>query len=208
MDKKAVLIIKPDFINKRGMNIIKDELAEASLKDSIDNIYRIPSFREFSIKQRELEMAASDMTDETSATRMRDMQFTIEAYKQEFVDFGLAIVLSDNNLGEEGLYNAARKLKHDIREKYIRSRPTATFVVLQDEKYTIMQRNIEEMDALRERYGEALGFAHFNGVHLEDYDEYQRQVDYNICSELGIISPANEVRIKGLSKDMDESERH
>ncbi|MBQ4558595.1 MAG: hypothetical protein IJA61_04405 [Clostridia bacterium] len=200
MNKKIVFIIKPDFINKKGFDIISSELQSNNIINHIEGIYKITDFEAFTDMQRELEEHYSDRTLEVRKSRLEKINYTTKAYKEKYTNYGIAIVLDQKELEEDEFYSRAYNMKETIRNNFIRSRDDIHYVIHTNSTYEVVQGSMSDYESAKNSHLD-VQFAHFNGIHLEDYEEFKDQTDYRICQLLGVTDKKNEIKIKALNQE-------
>jgi nucleoside diphosphate kinase len=195
LKRKAVLIIKPDFITKTGLDKIAKEFDEQGLLSCIEGTYKIDGFKMFSKYHRELEMRLSDKGMLEQQKKLKEMNFTIEAYPQEYIDYGIIVVIkNDMEASDEEFFQKVDAVKKNIRN-FIKKDELASFVLKHGKTYKIIKAPISQWHEWKTRYQDNLGFAYFNGVHLEDYSQFLEQQDIRICKHLGAFDECKKIRI-------------
>lgn len=193
--KKGVVVIKPDFMNENDIRKVVDTFGNVS------EAYKIDDFYGYSVEYRLEEQ--SRMKNPCKKKAQEVMQ-TIEGYKQKYNNEGLMLIIENNDaLCDKDFFDRLYSAKKQIRNNYVANREYSDFLVTGPEGSTIITEKFSTYQSLIKEYGDKIALMLFNGVHLEDYEDFIDQFDYNHAVNHGIICSENKVDIARM---LSESE--
>ncbi len=163
---KQVIIVKPDFFNEKGLEIIKFYLNK--YKVCVDSFYLIDNYKEYNKKFRELEVLSELDNSVDQVSKLESMKITNKAYELMYKNKALLIVINNNNLAPDEFFLRLRLIKVEIREKYVKQRPFKIYLKIENGKESIDLRGKEEILDKNLFYE-----THLNGIHFAHYNNYQ-----------------------------------
>lgn len=189
MNKKGVFVIKPDFINKNRIQYVLNEIEKACLQ--VNEVYKIDDFKKYSTEYRFRELSRQE---NPCQYKFKEVMQTIAGYEKKHINKGLMLIIENQDeLSDEEFFERLHQVKKEIRNNYVANREYSDYLVTGPYGSKLITEKFSTYDSLKKLYGDNISLMHFNGIHLEDYDEYVDQFNYNYAVNSGIISDKNQM---------------
>ena len=186
------LILKPDFFENKAYY---NEFLNVLLRNNcfIEECFIIKNYTQINNEYRKVDLKKRFKNKEKFAKNFTRVQIAFNSYNlSEYRNVGvLTIINTTKKVGLKDFYNLLNTIKASLRD-YIQRCRNYVYLYLDNEGNhpQLVKAEECEFDIIKEKYNNTK-LAFINGIHLEDYNLFKRNICYKTFKKLNIITDLN-----------------
>ena len=197
----GTLIIKPDFFEDiRYLNYFEELLQKNNCK--IINCYSIKDYTENNNVYRKMDLKKRFKNKQDFDKNFSRSSIAYNSYNLLNIrNVGLCLIIKQiKKTNSKEFYNALQYIKKSLRG-FIESSRTFVYlyIINSSNKPQLIKARHEEFDDIKKKYGENVKLAFINGIHLEDYELFEKRFCFKTFKKIGIINKYNSINPKDIS---------
>lgn len=199
--KKGFLIIKPDMLeNMEMVNLLLN-----TLDDMFNDfkIYKIKNYGDFCQRYRKHDIWNTNSSPSEKAIELQRTSYATYAYKKYYADTpAYAVVVKEDE--EDSLYEKLSQIKINFRALSKSSKQFHLYVDISNEDDWKIYKHYLNNEADKEYIDSPnVKLAYMNGIHLEEYDLFKRNIGMDFLNKNGIISSENLIQRETLTGEKE-----
>lgn len=202
--KEGFFIIKPDLFDSKEMV----DYMSTQLEENFDcyEIYKIKEYGKFCKDYREYDIANTDMSPSERILELKRTEYATFAYKDFYKEQpAYAVVVREED--EDFLYEKLSQIKTSVRSRFKQEKKFHLYVdISQKDNWKVYRHNLDNNDDQEYIDRPDVKLAYMNGVHVEEFDLFKRNIGMKFLYEYGVISPKNRISQDVLTGGKNEKD--
>ena len=196
----GTFILKPDFFeNKSYYTMFKHLLKQNNC--SIEKCFVIKNYTYINIEYRKIDLQKRFKNKKEFEKHYERSKIAYNAYNlSEYENIGLLTLIKPNNkITQREFYNLLNNIKDDLR-KHIKATRNFVYLYLKEDnsKTKLIKANETEFNLLRDKFDKNIKLAFVNGIHLEDYNLFEKKFCYKTFKKLGLLNKYTAISPKDI----------